>query len=199
MKHILSLFLVICMLLSLASGMAVAAPMEEHDSPRVLTDEDYVLTNRVWDEIHALEADLEAENATRSQRINAVAELIQDSVNYVEGSLERNPDNMTWMTDEGIACMYTYDKEEAEDRNGSAGEILPENLEDYTHTSYVKKGSPRGIDVYVLGPWYAYDSSFNNSYGVGYYREFADNLANATGGTSTVYRNTAVTIDVVAD
>ncbi len=199
MKHILSLLLVICMLLSLASGMAVAAPVEEHDSPRVLTDEDYVLTNRVWDEIHALEADLEAENATRSQRINAVAELIQDSVNYVEGSLERNPDNMTWMTDEGIACMYTYDKEEAEDRNGSAGEILPENLEDYTHTSYVKKGSPRGIDVYVLGPWYAYDSSFNNTYGVGYYREFADNLANATGGTSTVYRNTAVTIDVIAD
>lgn len=200
MKHILSLFLVLCMLLSLASGMAMAAPAEEPASPRVLTDEDYVLTDLVWDEIRALEATLEAEDATRAQRIDAVAKLIQNSANYVEGSLERNPDNMTWDTDEGIACMYTYDKEEpCDDREGIPGEILPENLENYSFTSYAKKGSPRGIDVYVLGPWYAYDSSFNNSYGVGYYREFADKLAQATGGTSTVYRNKDVTIDVIAD
>ncbi len=199
MKHILSLVLVLCMLLSLMSGMALAAPVKaEEKTPRVLTEEDYVLTNRVWDEIHELEATLEEQNATRTQRIDAVAKLIQNSVNYVEGSLEMSSENMTWDTDEGIACMYTYDKEE-DDREGTAGDISPENLENYSFTSYVKKGSPRGVDVYVLGPWYAYDSSFNNTYGVGYYREFADNLAEATGGTATVYRNTAVTIDVVAD
>ena len=198
MKRSLSILLAVCMLLSLlpATFLSASASTEKPDT-YVFTDEDYAVVDEVWEDIRALEEELKQQEATRAQRIDAVAKIVVDSVNYVEGSLYMGEENMTWDTDEGIACMYTYDKEE--NRNGNPGEILPENLEGYSFTSYAKKGSPRGIDVYVLGPWYAYDSSFNNSYGVGYYREFADNLAKATGGTSTVYRNKEVTIDVIAD
>lgn len=196
MKHLLSLLLALCMLLSLCSGMALAAPAE---APRVLTDEDYALTDQVWAEIRALEQELKERNATRDQRIAAVADLVRNSVNYVEGSLEMDLDNLTWNTDQGIACMYPYDKDEEADRQGKPAPILPENLENYTHVSYAKKGYPSAVDIYVLGPWYAYDNSFNDNYGVGYYREFADKLSQASGGQYFVYRNTDVTIDVIAD
>ncbi len=200
MKRSLSILLALCMLLSMLPAAIVSASASKEQAPRVLTEEDYVLTNRVFDEINAMEAQLEEEHASLEQRIDAVAGLIEDSENYVEGSLDIGSEDLTWKTEEGIACMYNFCKEEVEeDREGIPGTISEENLEDYTFTSYAKKGYPRGVDVYVLGPWYAYDSSFNNSYGVGYYREFAEKIAAATGGTSTVYRNTAVTIDVVAD
>ena len=199
MKRILSILLAMCMLLSLLPATLFPASAAKNEEPRVLTEEDYILTNQVWDEIRALETQLESQNATRTERIDAVADLVKNSVNYVEGSLEMSSENFTWDTDEGIACMYPFDRDEEEDCEDTSATITPENLEDYSFVSYAKRGYPRGVDVYVLGPWYAYDSSFNSTYGVGYYREFADNIAKATGGTATVYRNTAVTVDVIAD
>ena len=200
MKRTLSILLVLCMLLSVLPGAIFAsdAPIEiELDTePRVLTEEDYLRTNLVWEDIHALEAELEAQNASRSQRIRAVAALVKESVNYVEGSLVMGDENMTWNTDEGIACMYSFDEEE---RQGTKSAISESAQEGYSFYNYQKKGYPKGIDVYLMGPWYAYDSSFNSTYGVGSYESFGQKIAQATGGTLTVYRNKNVTIDVVAD
>ncbi len=199
MKRTLSILLAFCMLLSLLPAAIFPATAAKTEEPRVLTEEDYIRTDLVWDEIRALEAELAAENASRSERIDAVADLVKNSANYVEGSLEMCSENFTWDTDEGIVCLYPFDREKDEECEEHDGPIAAENLVNYSFKSYAKKGYPSGVDVYVLGPWYAYDSSFNNTYGVGYYREFADKVAQATGGTYTVYRNTDVTIDVVAD
>lgn len=197
MKRTLSILLALCMLLSLLPAtLSTASASAKDPEPRVLTEEDYAVVDEVWAEIRQLEAELAEQNPSRQQRIDAVIDLVIDSVNYVEGSLEVGDENMTWNTDEGIACMYTFDAEERQGDESNKDALVQE---DYSFYNYQKKGYPKGIDVYLMGPWYAYDSSFNSTYGVGSYESFGQKIAQATGGTLTVYRNKNVTIDVVAD
>ena len=148
MKRILALLLVLCMVCSLFPT-AVFAEEATQDEPKVLTEEDYAVTDAVWDEINELEDKLEAKRATPNQRIEAVIALVMDSANYVEGSLERHEDCFTWKTDEGIACLYSYNEDE--DRGESIGDpiVMPESgVKTY---SYAEKGQPSALDIYVIG------------------------------------------------
>ncbi len=202
MKRTLSILLVLCMLFSLlpATLLSVSAePKEiEETEPRVLTDEDYAPTKSLWEDIREKEEDLNAKRATPAQRIEAVIAMVLASDNYVEGSLERNPDNFTWKTDEGIACIYIYD-DQKEDRGGSGAEPVAVVGSGIETISYAKKGHPSGINVGLVGPWYGIDGDFDSTYGVGSYESFAKQIAQATGGTVTIYKKYAANIDAVAD
>lgn len=199
MKRTLSLLVVLCMLLCmLPTTIFSAFASEKETEARVLTDEDYAPTKSLWEDIREKEDDLNAKKATPTQRIEAIIAMVEASDNYVEGSLERNPDNFTWKTDEGIACIYIYD-DEKEDRGGSGADpiaVVGSGIETY---SYAKKGHPSGINVGLVGPWYGIDGDFDSTYGVGSYESFAKKIAQATGGTVTIYKKYAANIDAVAD
>ena len=199
MKRSLSILLALCMLLSMLPATllsASASPKEEE--PRVLTDEDYAPTKSLWEDIREKEEDLNAKRATPAQRIESIIAMVETSDNYVEGSLERNPDNFTWMTDEGIACIYIYD-DQKEDRGGSGADPVAVVGSGIETISYAKKGHPSGINVGLVGPWYGIDGDFDSTYGVGSYESFAKKIAAATGGSVTIYKKYAANIDAVAD
>ena len=191
MKRILALLLVLCLAFSLFPTVSFAEEAQK-DEPKVLTEEDYLVTDAVWADINELEDKLEARRATPNQRIEAVVALVEASANYVEGSLERHEDCFTWKTDEGIACLYSYNEDE--DRGESIGSpiVMPESgVKSY---SYAEKGQTTALDIYVIGPYYGYQSDFTD-----HYEQVAKGVAAQTGGKVTIYGGTAATIDVIAD
>ena len=190
MKRYLAFLIALCLLLGLVPMVAA----EEAAEPAVvLTEEDYIVTNSVWDEIHALENNLSAKRSPRTQIIEAVAALVEESPNYVEGSLEFHDTCFTWKTVEGIACMYEYE-EHCCDRGESVGNPIEVPESGYECISYATKGKPQGKDVYLIGPYYGVESDFTD-----HYKNVAQSVANATGGKYVLYAKTAATIDKVAE
>ena len=189
MKRYLALLIALCMML----GMVPMAAAEEHtQAPVVLTDEDYVVHDAVWADIYDLEDNMEAKRATRPQVISAVAALVEESPNYVEGSLEFHDTCFTWKTTEGIACMYEYEEHTC-DRGESIGNPILATDPTYEHISYATKGKPAGKDVYLIGPYYGVESSFTD-----HYKTVAKKVATATGGSYNLYARYDATIDNVA-
>ncbi len=190
MKRYLAFLIALCMLLGMLPMVAAEEPTE---TPVVLTEEDYVVTNAVWDEIRDLEDSMSAKRSPRSQIISAVAALVEESPNYVEDSLEFHDTCFTWKTTEGIACMYEYEEHSC-DRGESIGNPIPASDPTYECISYAKKGKPQGRDVYLIGPYYGVESSFTD-----HYKGVAQTVANATGGKYYLYSRTDATIDAVAN
>lgn len=133
--------------------------------------------------------------APRTQTVESAIAIVEVSENYVEGSLKRNGDSFTWMTDEGIACHYSP-KLRDQRRSGQVNETYSEANDSFVETiSYeVKGGSPSSKDVYLIEPYYGIDSSFTTQY-----QTEAKELASALGGTYTLYKTTNATIDNVAN
>ena len=190
MKRYLAFLIALCMLLGM---LPMVAAEETAEAPVVLTEEDYVVTNAVWDEIHDLEDSLSAKRSPRSQIISAVAALVEDSANYVEGSLEYHDTCFTWKTTEGIACMFEYE-EHCCDRGESIGNPVEATESGYEYISYATKDGPKGKDVYLIGPYYGVESDFTD-----HYKNVAKKVAAATGGSYTLYERYNATIDNVAN
>ena len=157
--------------------------------------EDYAAVDAVWQQIDAKEDQLYATKAPRTQTVESAIAIVEASENYVEGSLKRNGDSFTWMTDEGIACHYSP-KLRDQRRSGQVNETYSEANDSFVETiSYeVKGGSPSSKDVYLIEPYYGIDSSFTTQY-----QTEAKELASALGGTYTLYKTTNATIDNVAN
>ncbi len=207
MKHILSMILMLCIVISLFPTVAFAeenekttieeanfqkVQAEENKTLRVFTDEDYAAVEAVWDRIRTRKEELSEKKSTLKQTIAAVAEIVENSENYAEGSLVYHEDCFTWKTVEGIACLYPYEEEEC-DRGESVGDPIVPPEGNYEHISYAKKGAPAGQDVYLIGPYYGVESNFTD-----HYKTVAKSVASASGGSYTLYSYTNATIDNVA-
>ena len=161
---------------------------------------------KAWDRIYEYQNTHFAAKRAKKQEITYedycsiagdLAEIVKTSDDYVEGSCTYDPDSgnamFFWDTTDGEACGYSPTL--SAKLNGR--KIADPNTVDVSETiSYAKKGgSPSGgaKDVYVIGPWYGSDSSFTNQY-----KTEGQSIANASGGTYTLYSTTSATLDNVA-
>ena len=191
-RRILSLLLVLCIAGSLLPAMHAGA--ETGEDSVTLTDEDYAAVNEVFAQIDKMEDAPAKRNLSQTKLTDAAVEIVLASENYVEDSLERNGNTFTWMTDEGIACIYDPQMRAKREKMVTPEEPVADGV--YNEPKATKGGWPAGNQVYVVGPYYGSDSSFTDQY-----RKEAASVASALGDTDgyTLYSGTAATIDKVAE
>ncbi len=194
-KRIFSLLMV----LALVGAMIPVITPHNHaaaaeNDPVVFTAEDYAAIDDLFAQIDAMEDAPAKKNATEAELADAAAKLVEASANYVEGSLERNGNNFTWWTDEGIRCVYSPRMREINDEMVVPEESTADGI--YNEPVAVKGGWPSGNQVYLIGPYYGYDESFTDQY-----KNEAKAIATAIGDTDgyTLYSGTSATVDKVAE
>ena len=191
MKRLLAMLLLFAMVLGLLpAGIAAEQSAEPHRT--VLTEEDYVLADLMWEEVNELEEQMLAKRAATSKTIEALINTVTASPYYAEGSLIRNGDHFFWKTVDGIACGYSPRMSAvAREADISTEEQTPSTL---TYSYGTKAPSASARDVYLIQPYFGIDRDFTTQYVTE-----AENIAKALGGTVTIYRTTDATIDNIAD
>ena len=159
-RRILSLLLVLCMAGSLFPVMHAGA--ETGEDSVTLTDEDYATVNEVFAQIDKMEDAPAKRNLSQTKLTDAAVEIVLASENYVEDSLERNGNTFTWMTDEGIACIYDPQMRAKREKMAAPEDPVADGV--YNEPKAAKGGWPTGNQVYLVGPYYGSDSSFTDQY-----------------------------------
>ncbi len=194
-KRLLSLLLVLVLVGSMFPAVYAQDNSVSENEPVVLTDADYAAADSVFAQIDAMENAPVKKNATQAQLSEAAEALALASDNYVEGSLNRNGNTFTWMTDEGIRCIYDPQTRERKSHAEASLDTTPSGI--YNEPVAKKDGWPGSNEVYLIGPYY-HDSSepFTDQY-----KYEAADIAEAIGDTDgyTLYSGTAATVDKVAE
>ena len=156
-----------------------------------LTAADYQKVDAVFDRIDDTEDVHEKRNASETQLADAAQAVVLASENYVEGSLVRNGNAFTWMTDEGIRCAYNPRMRDIQKNVAETGDDAV-----YNEPVSTRGGWPAGNQVYLIGPYYGYDSDFTDQY-----KNEAKDIAKAIGDTDgyTLYSGKSATVDKVAE
>ena len=190
-KRILSVLLAAVMVVCLLPVGLVGA---SDSDVRVLTQEDYALVDALFDRIEEMENAPAKKNSTEAQLADAAEALVLASDNYVEGSLERNGNYFSWMTDEGIRCCYSPRMREIEKEMTPPVNPQPDGA--YNEPIATKGGWPSSNQVYLVAPYYGYDDSFTDQY-----KNEATSIASAIGDSDgyTLYSGKAATVDKVAE
>ncbi len=200
MKRLFALILAFAMLLPVMTAFAAKEPATE--KPKAIAQSAYdTVTEDIWNDIKALEN--KTVTAKRGREVTAsdfsslsdeIVELVLASDTYLEGTLNRNGDFISWQTEQGVACGYSP-RLRARIRNAASTGADPETVSGIETVSYAQKGgAPTSTTVSVIEPYYGLDDSFTKQY-----QTEGTNLAKATGGTYTLYKTDAATIDAIAD
>ena len=188
MKRFLAFLLTLIMILSLLPTAFAAAPEKKNAD--------------VWEQITVLEdqttatrgtVSLESRAAAYSSIVDQIIDIVEDSENYVPGSIIRHGDFFYWDEVDGTACGYSP-RLRAQIREGANPNADPEAYSAIDVVSYDDKGgSPSSINVAAFQPYIGIDGSFTNQYEVR-----CNSIAQALGGTGTTYKTTNATIDNIA-
>jgi hypothetical protein len=208
LKRLLSMLLVLAMVLALVPTVAFAATTKEATDPasakEISSEAIETVNNDVWASIDALEdKEIIAKRGTTAtaedyQAIAGdVAKVVESSETYKDGTCTYDADSgnsfFTWETTEGVVCGYSP-RLRAEIRANEVAGADAEALSGVETVSYAKKGgSPTSTNIALIEPYYGLDSSFTSQY-----QTEANSLATKTGGTYSLYKTTAATIDVIA-
>ena len=197
-KRILSALLVLAMLAAvlpagLVSAAEPAVPQPEEGEAILLSQADYDQADDIFAQIAAMEAQPAKKNSAQSELTDAAAAIVMASNSYVEGSLDRNGDSFTWETEVGIKCVYSPRMRQIHSQMETPAEPLADGS--YNEPVATKGGWPSGNQVYLVGPYYGYDSDFTDQY-----KNEAKAIATAIGDTDgyTLYSGKAATVDTVA-
>ena len=191
-KRSLALLLVAALLLGMLP--MVAAAEETETAPQVISEDAYQPVDALFAAIDSMEDAHATRNASQSQITDAAQELVMASEEYVEGSLDRNGDAFTWWTDSGIRCAYSPRMRQIQEDmtpTDEGGQDLS-----YNEPATTKGGFPTGNQVYLIGPYYGYDSDFTDQY-----KNEAKRIATTIGDTDgyTLYSGKSATVDKVAE
>lgn len=198
-KKLIALLLTVALLGSITAGAFFAAPegSKAQTDASPITQAQYAQVDALFLQITALE---DRELAKRSavsettQDVQKVAALVTASDLYVSDSITWNGDDcFTFMTTTGVACKYSaYLRNKMRAAQACTEKDISENVQ--TRSYAAKSGTPYGTNVYLIEPYYGLDSSFTTQY-----QKECTSLAKATGGTYTLYKQSAATVDVIAD
>ena len=182
-KRLFAIFLVLAMVFGLLPMGAAAEP--------VTGELDYSGADAIFDALDKLEQTHATRSTTQSQLTDAAQELVEDSEDFVPGSLKRNGDAFSWMTVQGIRCAYSPRLRRISEGLSATGEDVTVNEPKAT-----RGGWPSGKEVYLIGPYYGYDSDFTDQY-----KNEAKRVATAMGDTDgyTLYSGKNATVDKVAE
>ena len=186
MKRFLAMLLVLVMALGLLPTAAFAAKCATADD--------------LWQQIIRLEdKKIPAKRGEKRTAddyaaiVDDVIALVESSSAYRKGTIERHGDFFFWETKDGEVCGYSP-RTAAKYHNGEI--TVPDDVEAGIETvSYATRvNTPNSKDVVLIEPFYGTDTSFTKQY-----QNEANSIAKATGGTYTLYKTSAATIDAVAD
>ena len=187
-KRFLAIFLTVALVLGCFPVMATA------EEEKVMTEADYAGADALFEAFDKLEATHATRNTAQSQITDAAEALVEASESYVEDSLVRKGDAFTWETTNGIRCVYSPRMRQIEE-NMTPGETGGEDVI-YNEPAATRGGWPSGNQVYLIGPYYGYDSDFTDQY-----KNEAKRIATAIGDTDgyTLYSGKNATVDKVAE
>ena len=146
---------------------------------------DYTCADQIFDRIYGRLQTRKAP-ADAQTRADAVERLLADAEGVVAGSVRRVENDLTWMTEGGVACRfsaYLYSLS-----SQSVSEPVPD--------APAKKAAG-ARDVCLIAPYYGLDSSFEGRGGT--YDTWGGILARFTGGSYERCERTDATIDRLAD
>lgn len=129
-------------------------------------------------------------DASTDGRTQAICDYLNAQDTVVFGSVETSGDQITWMTEQGIACAYSPRLEQI----AAAAESTADDTPDVQTRTYAARGTQHGRDVYLFQPYYGIDRSFTEQY-----QKEAQRVAQASEGTYHYYKGEAATIDAIAD
>ena len=174
--------------------LAVLLPTPGQAQAETLSGQAYAVADSVFAQIDAMEEQPARRNANQTQLTDAAVELVMATDSYEEGSLERKGDAFTWMTDQGIRCIYSPRMRQIRE-NMTAPEDTAQDVI-VNEPVATRGGSPDGNQVYLVGPYYGHDDSFTDQY-----KKEARRIASALGDTDgyTLYSGTEATVEKVAE
>ena len=192
-KRLLAALLVLAMVAAfLPAGLISAAePVPEQSG---LTQSDYDRVDDIFARISAMENEPAKKNTAQSVLADEAAAIVTGSEGYVKGSLVRNGDSFTWETDTGIRCLYSPRMRKISSEMEAPAQAQPDGI--FNEPVATKGGWPSGNQVYLVGPYYGYDSEFTDQY-----KNEAKAVAAAMGDADgyTLYSGKAATVDKVAE
>ena len=192
MKKFLSLLLSLVLLLALVP-CTIAQP-DASDAKPLSYEAQFPEAIAIWDEIEALETTQLQKRATQSQTTQTIYALVEADASTKADTLTWHGDMFFWETTDGAACGYSPRlREKIRATTVDANAVVPENEAPITVSYASKGGSPTSTNVALIEPYYGLDSSFTTQY-----QTEGTSIASATGGTYTLYKTTAATIDVIA-
>lgn len=202
MKRLIAILLVLALL---PVPVTLAAQTETVVEDDVIPTRAYEAVNEdVWADIVALESSeihaKRGKNATQEDYAalaDEVEEIVTASSTYVEGTLNRNGDFISWETTEGVTCGYSPDlRKRVNNAAPTTSYTVSEEDDDsgIVSLSATTKNGPGKAHVALIQPYWEIDDNFTRQY----YNE-AVNLANSMGGGGTHYYDKGANIDNIAD
>jgi hypothetical protein len=178
----LALILVLAVVPAASLAEKIGAEVSEAQAMRKL--------DNTWAVLEAAEAEAMASGMDRKNVIKAVYEaaLNIEAVD-ADGFSDFTKDGFFFTVD-GMYCAYNYRL-----RNE-----LDTNCEPVTETKIVIPGNGTSVqhaqspNVFLIGPYYGHDGSFTDQY-----KQEAQSIANATGGTYTLLQSTGATGPAIAE
>ena len=197
---VLSLVLLFCLLptpASAAQGPVLPdlkidnADRQAKPAAKELPQSAYDTADGVFDALEALEDAPETKGLTGAQMTEKVVQTVTASPSCKADSVETNGEVVTWWTNDGIHCMYNPRMEQLEENfnyDNAKDEVVNQPV--------AAKGKPASKQVYLIGPYYGIDDTFEFPA-----THIANRAAEYVGDTDgyTLYSGRAATVDRVAE
>lgn len=188
----LSLILAFAMMLPMIP--AVSAAGEPTKKPSEFSEADYAALDPLWEQITYAEnqvLSVQGVDSLENADIARIAQVVTASEFYVPDSIVWQGDGrFTFRTTSGIPCVYSSHLREESRRTKFAADAFSEPG---TVVTEYGTDDTSSNDVYLIGPYYGIDANFTSQY-----RNEAQSIARAMGGTYTLYQTDDATIDNVA-
>ncbi len=182
-KKLLAALIAVLMVLAVLPVAALAAEIGANAAEA----KKLAMLDSAWKGIESVEKEALAKKATPSEITKAAYNAALNEPLVDEGSLVWESDIQFAFTVDGMHCLYYYTARAAQPEEVTAAEP-----EIYYGT---RTGNCAGsTDVLLVGPYYSSDSSFTDQY-----KNEADSIADATGGTCTKLVNAAATGPAIAE
>ncbi len=148
-----------------------------------------------YENVRLAEQGVSVKNASANDYMamtDGVVALVEAHQSYAPGTLYCSGLSVFWHDTDGMGNGWVPNARQKQRANLTGAD--PMEVASVETVSYAGKGGyPYSSDVALIGPYYGVDSSFTNQY-----RNEANSIAQATGGSCTVYAGGAATIDAVA-
>ena len=173
--------LLLLLLLSVLAGVILpASAAEEPPQP------DYTCADEIFDRIYNR---LNGRKAVSDEtaRADSVEQVLAVSDGVVPGSVRRTGNDLTWMTEDGVACRFSPYLDSLATGEATAPTEEPAR----------KNITCSGLDVCLFAPYYGLDDGFEGVGGT--YDSWGAALAHFTGGNYARYERAEATVDAIAD
>ncbi|MBO4848999.1 MAG: Ig-like domain-containing protein [Clostridia bacterium] len=150
------------------------------------------LLDSVWDFLEEVENEAIEAGAESAELVYAVYNAAINDPRVDAGSMRDVSNRGFCFNVDGMCCIYNYVSRHVKHVSAINEEVIASASEAAAKTLNTKNG-PVSANVLLIGPYYGHDGSFTNQY-----RNEAQSIANATGGTYTLIQSTSATGPAIA-